>query len=94
MTTRLTISAIALVLTMVASASAQYAPSTRCAQPDEKNLASHNCYTNRDGQPTHAPSRTYDGAPPSGATARCADGTYSYSQNRSGTCSHHGGIAR
>lgn len=25
-------------------------------------------------------------------TAICADGTYSYSQSRSGTCSHHGGV--
>ena len=33
-----------------------------------------------------------DNAPP-GATARCNDGTYSYSQHRSGTCSHHGGVA-
>jgi hypothetical protein len=31
-------------------------------------------------------------APP-GATARCRDGSYSYSQHRSGTCSHHGGVA-
>jgi hypothetical protein len=33
-----------------------------------------------------------DSAPP-GATARCNDGTYSFSQHRSGTCSHHGGVA-
>ena len=32
-------------------------------------------------------------ASPPGATARCGDGTYSYSQHRSGTCSHHGGVA-
>src|SRR5439155_9882859 len=32
-------------------------------------------------------------APPPGATARCGDGTYSYSQHHSGTCSHHGGVA-
>jgi hypothetical protein len=25
-------------------------------------------------------------------TAICTDGTYSYSQTRSGTCSHHGGV--
>jgi hypothetical protein len=31
------------------------------------------------------------GAPP-GATARCRDGTFSYSQHRSGTCSHHHGV--
>src|SRR5436853_4552041 len=30
---------------------------------------------------------------PSGATARCRDGTYSFSRHRSGTCSHHGGVA-
>lgn len=29
---------------------------------------------------------------PDGATATCRDGTYSYSQHRSGTCSHHGGV--
>lgn len=30
---------------------------------------------------------------PAGATAQCVDGTYSFSQTRSGTCSHHGGVA-
>lgn len=30
---------------------------------------------------------------PAGATARCRDGTYSFSRNRRGTCSHHGGVA-
>ena len=33
------------------------------------------------------------GSVPAGATARCRDGTYSFSQHRSGTCSHHGGVA-
>ena len=28
------------------------------------------------------------------ATALCADGTYSYSANRRGACSHHGGVAQ
>ncbi|MCC7134597.1 MAG: DUF3761 domain-containing protein [Gemmatimonadales bacterium] len=31
--------------------------------------------------------------PPSGATARCRDGTYSFSRSRRGACSHHGGVA-
>lgn len=31
---------------------------------------------------------------PAGATAQCRDGTYSFSQSRRGTCSHHGGVAR
>lgn len=30
---------------------------------------------------------------PSGATAICGDGTYSFSQSRRGTCSHHGGVS-
>ena len=38
--------------------------------------------------PTGAPS------PAVGATTMCGDGTYSFSQNRSGTCSHHEGVAQ
>lgn len=30
---------------------------------------------------------------PAGATAQCNDGSYSFSQSHSGTCSHHGGVA-
>jgi hypothetical protein len=30
---------------------------------------------------------------PTGATARCTDGTYSFSEHRSGICSYHGGVA-
>lgn len=30
---------------------------------------------------------------PAGATALCGDGTYSFSQSHSGTCSHHSGVA-
>jgi hypothetical protein len=28
-----------------------------------------------------------------GATAKCKDGTYSHSKNRTGACSGHGGVA-
>ncbi len=31
---------------------------------------------------------------PAGATAECEDGTYSFSESRSGTCSHHEGVKR
>ena len=34
----------------------------------------------------------YAAATAAGASAVCADGTWSYSQNRSGTSSHHGGV--
>jgi Protein of unknown function (DUF3761) len=45
-------------------------------------------YRNSDGQCVHRPADR-----PAGATARCKDGTYSYSTHRQGTCSHHGGVA-
>lgn len=45
-------------------------------------------YTNTDGIEVQSPDYSNDGS----ATARCEDGTYSYSQNRRGTCSSHGGV--
>ena len=49
-------------------------------------------YTNSSGQKVQSPTK-YNSAPV-GATALCRDGTYSFSRNRRGTCSHHGGVAR
>lgn len=49
-------------------------------------------YTNVDGH--RVPSPVHADSAPAGATAECRDGTYSFSQNRSGTCSHHGGVKR
>ncbi|HVI69822.1 MAG TPA: DUF3761 domain-containing protein, partial [Magnetospirillaceae bacterium] len=49
-------------------------------------------YLNVDGNCIHSPVYTPAG-PPAGATAECNDGTYSFSANRRGTCSHHGGVA-
>jgi len=40
-----------------------------------------------------APSDPYAAARAAGATAICRDGTWSFSQHRSGTCSWHGGVA-
>ena len=51
-------------------------------------------YWNAFGEWVRSPTRTSDGAAPSGATAQCADGTYSFSNTRRGTCSWHGGVAR
>ena len=44
------------------------------------------------GQPVESPPRS--SGVPAGATAQCRDGTYSFSQHRQGTCSHHGGVSR
>lgn len=49
-------------------------------------------YTNSYGNRVQSP--TYYNSRPAGATALCRDGTYSFSQSRRGTCSHHGGVAR
>lgn len=49
-------------------------------------------YTNSAGNwvpsPSYNPNLT-----PGGPSAICGDGTYSYSQSSSGTCSHHGGVS-
>jgi len=44
-------------------------------------------YTNRDGHRIAVPGQTS-----TGATARCRDGSWSYSQHRNGTCSQQGGV--
>ena len=49
-------------------------------------------YTNVDGQKVRRP--VFSRSVPSGATARCRDGSYSFSRHRRGTCSHHGGVAQ
>ncbi len=48
-------------------------------------------YINVDGACVHDPVQA-PSAPP-GATARCGDGTYSFSRHHRGTCSHHGGVS-
>ncbi len=48
-------------------------------------------YENTAGNTVQSPT-LYDSRP-SGASAKCKDGTYSFSQSRRGTCSHHGGVA-
>jgi hypothetical protein len=48
-------------------------------------------YINSRGHCVHRPVRA--NAAPIGATARCRDGTYSFSESRRGTCSWHGGVA-
>jgi len=49
-------------------------------------------YTNVDGRSVHRP--VFTSRAPDGASARCGDGSYSFSLHRRGTCSHHGGVAR
>lgn len=65
---------------------------TKVGTKQPEPTCANGTYVNSSGQtvcsPYAAPTE------PEGATARCADGTYSFSQSRRGTCSHHGGVAR
>jgi len=62
------------------SPTASYKSSASCSSDEYRNV---------DGQCVRRPTAS----PGSGYTARCRDGTFSYSKNRQGTCSHHGGVA-
>ena len=55
-------------------------------------LSNDSYYINSSGSKVHSPA--YSESVPVGATARCKDGIYSFSQHRSGTCSGHGGVAK
>jgi uncharacterized protein YraI len=63
------------------------APRARIAESGRRT------YVNAKGARVAAPLFSQQG-PPRGATARCRDGTYSFSQSRSGTCSGHGGVSK
>jgi len=51
-------------------------------------------YENSNGNTVCKPYTPENGEQPAGATAECEDGTYSFSEHRSGTCSGHGGVKR
>jgi hypothetical protein len=66
--------------------------STQQQQNAKPKCSDSGTYVNGQGQTVKRPENC--SAAPQGATAQCADGTYSFSQSRKGTCSHHGGIAK
>ena len=74
--------ALVAAVTLASGAAAHHhsAATVACKSGYYMNVSSH-C--------VHSPSNN-----PVGATAKCYDGTYSYSEHASGTCSHHGGVAR
>jgi hypothetical protein len=66
-------------------------PTTAAPAPPPAPACPNGSYTNVNGQVVCSPYPS-PGGPPPGATAICNDGTYSFSQNRQGTCSSHGGV--
>ena len=61
-------------------------------ETDNEDTGSNNPAKSRNRSRTQSPRKS--STVPAGATAECMDGTYSFSQNRRGTCSHHGGVKR
>lgn len=70
-------------------------PETPSASEEEPGESGSECtngtYENSSGNIVCKPEES--STVPAGATARCSDGTYSFSEHRSGTCSYHGGVA-
>jgi Protein of unknown function (DUF3761) len=62
------------------------------SQLQGSGLCAADYYRNSSGNCVHRPEQAP--ARPAGATAKCSDGAYSFSQHRQGTCSGHGGVAQ
>jgi hypothetical protein len=67
-------------------------PNQQQQQQSKPKCTDNGTYVNSKGETVKRPENC-SGAP-QGATAQCRDGTYSFSQSRRGTCSHHGGVAK
>ncbi len=66
------------------------------AQPARPSLFAHHAPAAAPMTPAKpaAPAMASMTAQPAGATAQCKDGSWSQSKTHSGSCSHHGGVAR
>jgi uncharacterized protein DUF3761 len=88
--------ALATILLTALSAQSPQPPSpSQPAQQQQKpqsKCTDNGTYTNSKGETVKRPENC--SAAPQGATAQCRDGSYSFSRSRSGTCSHHGGVAK
>lgn len=60
----------------------------------DNQLIEQGDYTNSDGQQIHRHAHTKSGRAPEGASAKCRDGSYSFSTHHRGTCSGHHGVAQ
>ncbi len=74
------------------AASAPSATAHSATVSEESQLIEHGHYTNSSGAVVHSPAHTITGQAPAGASAKCRDGTFSFSQHHRGTCARHGGV--
>src|SRR5260370_12477565 len=91
----------AVILVGIALASVSWAQATQPSTTTQNTTAQtsntstthhHHTYTNSSGEKVRSPE--HSSTIPADATARCADGTYSFSKHHRGTCSHHGGVSQ
>ncbi|HWW15732.1 MAG TPA: DUF3761 domain-containing protein [Candidatus Dormibacteraeota bacterium] len=84
-----------VLLTSLSAQAPQRSPTQPPPQQQQKSqpkCADNGTYVNKKGETVKRPENC--SAAPQGATAQCRDGSYSFSQSRRGTCSHHGGVAK
>src|SRR3954454_916464 len=63
-------------------------------QQETNDLSNDHHYINTAWHEVHSPAYDTDSDVPADASARCGDGTYSFSESHRGTCSHHGGVSK
>ena len=73
------------------STSTERPPRVSSPVSDNSRPTPSKSYVNVDGVRVQSP--VFSDTRPAGASARCRDGSYSFSMHRRGTCSHHGGVA-
>jgi hypothetical protein len=83
--------ALAGVCALLVSGTANARHHTRHTYSSDSSSSS-DYYTARSGHRVHRPVQASHA--PQGASAQCRDRSWSFSESRRGTCSHHGGVAR
>jgi len=86
---------VAVLFTSLLAQTPQPPPPQSTPQQQQKSqpkCTDNGTYVNSKGETVKRPENC--SAAPQGATAQCRDGSYSFSQNRRGTCSNHGGVAK
>lgn len=78
-------------VTQVTTVGTYVAPKPVAAAPVQPSCP-NGTYVNSAGNTVCSPYAS--SSAPYGATAECRDGSYSFSQSHSGTCSHHGGVSQ
>ena len=84
----------ALLIPIFAQTPQQSSPNQTAPQQEraKTKCTNNGTYVNSKGETVKRPENC--SAAPQGATAQCHDGSYSFSRSGSGTCSHHGGVAK